>query len=465
MKPKKLEIKKIAKKSKRQVRKMARIYIRQGKRVVPIPPQEKAPRQQGWQELLIKTSEVPEYFNAQDNIGILLGEPSKGLVDIDLDCEQAIFLAALFLPETQRIHGRKSRPNSHYWYWCTPTPAPLKLCDVDNSCLVEIRSTGQQTIAPPSMHPSGEIIRWFAKGCSGRVGEYALLLCVKRLAAATLLARHWPNQGSRNDAALALAGMLLQAGWHEDGVENFISLVAQAAGDEESNARKGAARATRKRKDKGGTFTGRPRLEKLLGTTVVDRACEWLGIGRLSAPPGGVRSVEVDWPKPLSKRAYWGLAGDIVRAVAPITEADKAGLLVQFLISFGNAIGRNPHFRIGAAEHHSNLFGVLVGRTAKARKGTSWAEIRRFFENADSVWAGRCLQPGGLASGEGLVWAVRDPIEKKVKPKKGNRQDQEITTTVDEGVRDKRLLVIETEFALSGHPNPAKRGHPKTGHE
>ncbi len=439
----------VGKKSKRQVRKMARIYLRKGWRVVPVRAGQKAPGIQEWQKLRMEESEVADYLDPQDNIGILLGEPSKGLIDVDLDCEQAIFLAPHFLPETGRIHGRKTKPNSHFWYWCTPTPAPLKLCDVDNSCLVEIRSTGQQTIVPPSVHPSGEIVRWFAKGRSGRVEETLLLLCVKRLAAATLLARHWPNQGSRNDAALALAGMLLQAGWDDAEVEEFISLVAQAAGDEESKARKNAARATRKRIDKGGTFTGRPSLEKLLGATVVDRACEWLGIGKLSTPVVVERSPEADWPKRLSKRAYCGLAGDIVEALGPITEADEAGLLVQFLICFGNAIGRSSYFRVGPAEQHSNLFGVLVGRTAKARKGLSWNEIERFFEDADRIWRDRCLQPGGLASGEGLVWAVRDPIEKKVKPKKGSRQDQEITTVVDEGVQDKRLLVIETEFASS----------------
>jgi hypothetical protein len=395
-------------------------------------------------------SEAKVYFDGQSNIGILLGEASKGLVDVDLDCEQAILLAPhFFLPETERIHGRKSKPNSHFWYRCTPTAAPRKFCDDDNSCLVEIRSNGQQTIVPPSVHPSGEIMRWFAKGSFRRVDEGALVSAVNRLSAATLLSRHWPNQGSRNDAALALAGMLLQAGWDDAEAEGFISLVAQAAGDEESKARKGAARITRKRIDKGSNFTGGPRLEKLLGAAVVDRACEWLDIGKLSIPAVVERSQEADWPEPLSKRAYWGLAGDIVQALGPITEADEPGLLVQFLICFGNSIGRSPYFRVGPAEQHSNLFGVLVGRTAKARKGLSWNEIERFFEHADRVWRGRCLQPGGLASGEGLVWAVRDPIEKKAKPKKGVRQDQGITTIVDEGVEDKRLLVIETEFASS----------------
>ena len=248
--------------------------------------------------------------------------------------------------------------------------------------------------------------------------------------------------------------MLLKTWWNHGEIENFISLVAQAAGDEESIARKGAVRATRKRIEQGKTSTGRPSLEKLLGAKVVDRAWGWLGFGNVSIheavnPPVPAHSVEVEWPKALSKRAYWGLAGEVARAIGPITEADEAGLLVQFLICFGNAIGRNPHFRIGAAEQHSNLFGVLVGRTAKARKGTSWAEIERCFESADPVWRGRCLLPGGLASGEGLVWAVRDPIEKKIKPKKGSSQDQEKTAIVDEGVQDKRLLVIETEFSSS----------------
>ena len=433
----------------RRVLKIARKYLGWGWRVVPVPPKKKGPLLKGWQKLRIGKSEIPEYFDTGGNIGILLGKPSRGLVDIDLDSDQAIFLAPHFLPKTGRIHGRKSKLKSHYWYRSTPTPVPLKFCDIDNSCLVEIRSTGQQTIVPPSVHPSGELVRWFAKERSGRVKESRLLSAVKRLAAATLLARHWPNQGSRNDAALALAGMLLQAGWDEVEVVDFVSLVAQAAEDEEWKVRKSVVRTTRKRIDKGSTFTGRPSLGKLLGATVVDKVCEWLGIGRLSAPPVGVRTAEADWPKHISKRAYWGLAGDIVRALGPITEADEAGLLVQFLICFGNAIGRSPHFRVGAAEQHSNLFGVLVGRTAKARKGTSWTEIERFFESADPVWRGRCLLPGGLASGEGLVWAVRDPVEKKVKPKKGSLQDEDVTKIVDKGVQDKRLLVVETEFSSS----------------
>ena len=38
--------------------------------------------------------------------------------------------------------------------------APQKFSDPNAVCLVELRSTGQQTLAPPSVHPSGEALRW-----------------------------------------------------------------------------------------------------------------------------------------------------------------------------------------------------------------------------------------------------------------------------------------------------------------
>jgi hypothetical protein len=61
-------------------------------------------------------------------------------------------------------------------------------------------------------------------------------------------------------------------------------------------------------------------------------------------------------------------------------------------------------------------------------------------------WAGARIQ-SGLSSGEGLIWAVRDPIEKLERVKdKGQPKDFELVT-VDQGVEDKRLLVLETELA------------------
>lgn len=434
-------------KLKDQILKSALKYLKWGWRVVPIPLKEKAPRLKNWQKLRLEKSDLVQYFGKHSNIGVLLGKPSGNLCDVDLDCPEAAFLAPHFLPETGRIHGRKSKPASHHWLRSASAVKAEKFNDPNGKCLLELRSTGQQTVVPPSVHPSGESIRWEKKGRAARVDATELRKCTAKLAAAVLFARHWPRKGNRHHAALALAGMLLRSGWTETGVAEFVYWIARAAGDEECRARKAVVRTTKKRLKRDSHATGRPRLAEIIGHQVVDRACEWLGIRHSNTSSVFVRSPEVTWPKPIAEPAFYGLAGTVVRAIEPITEADVAGLLVQFLIAFGNAAGRNAHFRVGATTHYPNLFGVLVGRTAKARKGTSWTEIERLFESADVVWAQRCLYPGGLSSGQGLIWAVRDPVEKRVKLKKGSHQDEGQTKIVEEGVEDKRLLVIETEFA------------------
>src|SRR5712664_119753 len=141
------------------------------------------------------------------------------------------------------------------------------------------------------------------------------------------------------------------------------------------------------------------------------------------------------WPM-LSGAAFHGPAGDFVRAIDPHTEADPMALLIQTLTVFGSAVGRGPHFRVEGDKHHTNLFAILVGRTAKGRKGSSWGRVLEILSAADSAWAdGRVVS--GLSSGEGLIWAVRDPLY--------NGEDE----LIDPGVSDKRLMVVESEFATT----------------
>ena len=94
----------------------------------------------------------------------------------------------------------------------------------------------------------------------------------------------------------------------------------------------------------------------------------------------------------------------------PHTEADPAALLVQFLIAFGNVIGRVPYFTAGADRHFPNEFRVLVGASSKGRKGSSWSTIEHVLGMADADGLNACVQTG-LSSGEGLIWAVRDQID------------------------------------------------------
>ncbi len=100
--------------------------------------------------------------------------------------------------------------------------------------------------------------------------------------------------------------------------------------------------------------------------------------------------------------AYHGLAGALVRLLVPATEADPAGVLLSFLAAFGAAVGPGPHAKADGARHPAKLDVVLVGRSARARKGTAWSIVRRVLEHADPAFI-QDRVVSGLASGEGLV--------------------------------------------------------------
>jgi 5S rRNA maturation endonuclease (ribonuclease M5) len=169
--------------------------------------------------------------------------------------------------------------------------------------------------------------------------------------------------------------------------------------------------------------------------------------GKGTPPPEEPLPIPDDasWPAPLAEEAFYGLAGEVVRVLEPTSEADPAALLFQLLVAFGSVAGRGPHFSVEADRHHTNEYVVLIGRTSKARKGTSWGRILHLLTPADEAWAGDRVQ-GGLSSGEGLIWAVRDPIVKRERIReKGEVRYEDVVA--DEGIDDKRLLVHEPEFA------------------
>lgn len=151
----------------------------------------------------------------------------------------------------------------------------------------------------------------------------------------------------------------------------------------------------------------------------------------------GYTAPSAKWPEPLSEEAFDGLAGDVVRELDPHTESDRAAILLTFLDCFGNAVGSGPHAVAEADRHGCNLFVCLVGETSKGRKGSSLGHIKKLFSMADPVWNDSRVM-SGLSSGEGLIFHVRD---QQVSTKKG------VEEVTDTGVSDKRLLVVESEFA------------------
>ncbi|WP_433478126.1 hypothetical protein ACQPZP_14495 [Spirillospora sp. CA-142024] len=147
-------------------------------------------------------------------------------------------------------------------------------------------------------------------------------------------------------------------------------------------------------------------------------------------PPQGVGH----WPE-LPEAALHGLAGDIVRTVLPHTEADPAALLLSVLAGTAAMVGDKPHIWVGGVKHGARVWPLVIGRTAGGMKGTSWAEIKHILRQVDPMFFHDHVK-GGLSSAEGLLSAVRD--------ESGDPEDEK---HYDPGVTDKRLLIVETEFA------------------
>jgi hypothetical protein len=91
---------------------------------------------------------------------------------------------------------------------------------------------------------------------------------------------------------------------------------------------------------------------------------------------------------------------------------------------------------VDATRHRLNLFVVLVGESSKARKGTSWDQIRRLFEEVDHPWVTERVTTARLTPAA-LIYSLRD----------------------QQPATDRRLLVLSEEFAAALHSLRRTKGH------
>ena len=145
-----------------------------------------------------------------------------------------------------------------------------------------------------------------------------------------------------------------------------------------------------------------------------------------------------DWEFELNPKAYHGIAGEFIRRIEKDIEPDPIAVLSQVLACYGNIIGKKAHFKVQSAEHYANLFMVLVGNTAKARKGTSFKVSSTIFKELYPEWFTKNMV-SGLSSGEGLISPIRDPDEQE------SQRDSELPPVVS----DKRLFVKQEEFGAT----------------
>jgi DNA polymerase-1 len=365
----------------------ARVYLERGLAIFDLPARSKKTYDPNWQNIKVSFDTIKEYFppGIEKNIAVCTGAPSNNLADFDLDTRESCKAAPVLLPPTGWIFGRTSEPKSH-WLYRTDLPfgkATEKFLDIDNkTVLLELRGTGGYTVFPGSIHPSGEPITWDQFEEPGELSLAEATRLARVLAAATLLARHWPRtNGVRDDMAMALAGGLLRSGLDEDASKQFITAVTLAGEDEEWKARANKACSTVRKLQAGKQVTGWPKLSELLGDNgpkIVQRVRDWLNLSGTSKTrtvvpiePFQPFPIEV-LPEPLRT---W------VATVAQEIDVDPSWVALPGLAVCASAIGSTRKIRIKANwVEPCTLWTVIVGQSGTVKSPPCRAALAPLIE-------------------------------------------------------------------------------------
>ena len=143
-------------------------------------------------------------------------------------------------------------------------------------------------------------------------------------------------------------------------------------------------------------------------------------------PAGATLPAPAGWPAAPDQAAYHGLPGAIVAKIAPNTEADPVDPRPA-----AGRVWRADRTRRAFPSRGDHASPARVRGPDRCEQQGPQGQLIRSRRQADD--RSRPSFPSrlstGLSSGEGLIWTLRDP------------QGQ------DPGNPDKRLLVVEPEFA------------------
>jgi hypothetical protein len=264
---------------------------------------------EGWQQRTLDDP-LPQ-FKDGDNLGLLLGAPSGGLVRLDPDWLPAPAVTDILFPETTATFERASAPRYGRLFICQEKLGkdknftlpkfmkdddrlPQKSDGKPKLMVYQILTTGQQTMAPPSVHPdNGEPLVWVDRSPPVELGADVLARRAG-IEAFLLVVRHfWPARGTRNETAMALTRVLLETfadlDRHErcNIVDDLVEAVAMAGGDEEAS-RDGKRRAEPQleRMEAGQETMGMPRLLEFLelDAKLAKTFRKWLRLGLVEIP-------------------------------------------------------------------------------------------------------------------------------------------------------------------------------------
>jgi len=362
---------------------------------------EKKPARGKKPDNTITPENVDSLFNGGNfNIGVLLGNESGGLVDLDLDWPEARTVASVMF-NTFPVFGRPGARSSHRLVRCRNAKKSVKfqlptdvldarLPDEHALVVLEVRANGH-TMFPPSIHPNGENVTW-EKFEKPQEVEWSDLR--KRAGLAAFLSvciRFWPGQGCRDDAAMALAGVLLKAGLSPEKADEATRYVARQADDEEYEHR-GKAERTAERLAAGEPTTGMSRLLELMG---LPKSClatfrEWLELPQSNSARYPV-AIAVPGNERGGRREITYLPSELVRVV---NESEQA------LIEAGTAIYQMS----GRLVRPIRLEGAAAGKGTSTSQGALvLREVTEFWLKESFMRAADYYAPSKGKDGTGLT--------------------------------------------------------------
>lgn len=365
----------------------ARDWLELGIKPVPIWPGQKKPRGNSWQKLRLTKKTIGEYFKDNDNVGGLWGKPSGWIVDIDLDDEYAADVAEFILPRTV-IYGRKSRPETHYLYVCKGVKTH-KWRGPKKETLVEVRSTGSQSVLPPSIHPDKEryIVDDWNDDEFTALPRMRLMRYLDEVAAAALFVRHFPQDGSRHDYIHAMTGAMLWSKVKPEDVRRIARAVVYAVQNEDDDPKQRlrTIENTIEHHRKGNRIAGWPLLKDWIPAKDTQFLRRWvMHKDFLEEVPSEVVISEVRSTKfDKSLLRVPGLVGDLVKWSSKQTYLEQAPFdLATALMCV--ALASSNHYEVDNWNTPLQPYFMLLAPTA-AGKGAS---LDRVYEFAKQIKLG-----------------------------------------------------------------------------
>lgn len=251
---------------------------------VPLRSRSKRPKARDWPHLRLVEEDLQNgAFKRGDNIGALWGDASNHATDVDLDLEEAIWVAEYILPETF-IYGRTDKEYSHYVF--RVMGAETRKWQVHElGTIVEIRSTGAQSVIPPSKHPDGGVYFMHPEDDIDftQLTKLDLERFADEIAVAAVFVKHYPKAGSRHDYVHACTGALCHQEWPDDKIQRVMSAVLTVIQDEEDEIkdRIGTVRNTVEKHKLGDRTKGFTSLEAWMSMPVISAVRRWTTSGKM----------------------------------------------------------------------------------------------------------------------------------------------------------------------------------------